>query len=151
MRGFVWGAAAAMALLAGSPAHAAAVVDCDEAASAWNIVEPWEKNTRSFYNGQVRVAYLDTGGEPACCSAQLLVIFPDHSDVSAQGACKLVRKTKDTGFAGIDFAGIKTSYDAHKGLLITIPYTTMSDDGSRAIPASVHVRLDLDRGTLVPE
>ena len=32
------------------------------------VMEPWEQNTRTFYNGQVRVAVVDTDGEPACCS-----------------------------------------------------------------------------------
>jgi hypothetical protein len=143
MRGFVVGLTA-LILLSGT-AHAAAVVDCDWAASARNIVEPWEKNIRTFYNGQVRVAHL----EPACCSAQLLVVYPDHSDVDTQGSCKLVRARKDAGFASIDFAGLRSIYDAKKGLLIVIPYTTMSDD--KAMTGTAKVRLDLDKGTLIVE
>jgi len=146
MRAFVAGLAA---LLLSGTAHAAAVVDCDWAAEARNIVEPWEKNTRTFYNGQVRVAHLDTGGEPACCSAQLLVIYPDHSDMNTQGSCKLVRQRADAGFASIDFAGLRSSYDAKKGLLIVIPYTTMNDD--KPVPGSAKVRVDLDKGSIIVE
>jgi hypothetical protein len=143
----IWFAAALVFIT--SEAHAAAVVDCDWAAGAQNIVEPWEKNIRTFYNGQVRVAHLDTGGEPACCSAQLLVIFPDHSDMNTQGTCKLVRLDKDRGFSSIDFAGLKTGYDTKKGLLIVIPYSGW--DGEKTTPGTAKVRLDLDRGTLVVE
>ena len=149
MRGFVVGMLAGCAALMGGTAQAVAVADCDWAANAQNIVEPWEKNSRTFYDAQVRVANLDTGGEPACCSAQLLVIFPDHSDMNTQGTCKLVRATKEMGFFHIDFDKLRATYDARKGLLIAFPYSTSIDD--KPTRGTAKVRLNLEAGTLVAE
>ena len=68
-------------LAAAAPATAAGLkaINCsdDEAtAGARNIVEPWEKNSRTFSSGHIRIALLDTGGEPVCCAQHLLVTYP---------------------------------------------------------------------------
>ena len=49
-------------LVLASAAHASAqsVEDCDWRASAQALIEPWEDNTRTFANGDVRLAVTDT-------------------------------------------------------------------------------------------
>ena len=90
------------------------------------IAEPWEKNTKSFSNGKIRVAVLDTY-EPAAASWHLLVISPSGMDEGDGRACHVVSESKGTGFGGIDFATLKTTYDTKKGLLLTFTYRTNID------------------------
>src|SRR5690606_20380504 len=67
--------ATALALLAPA-AMAQVITDCDWIGNPANIAEPWEINTRTFANGNIRVARLDTGGEPVCCASHLLILSP---------------------------------------------------------------------------
>ena len=64
--------AAATLTLSVFSANAASVKDCgdDYKANVQNLAEPWEKNTQTFLNGSVRIAVVDTGGEPVCCSTE---------------------------------------------------------------------------------
>jgi hypothetical protein len=144
-------AAAVVAFLAAAlPAHAVQVRDCDYAADVRSIAEPWEKNTRSFYEGNVRVALLDTGGEPVCCSVHLLVLAPDKNDEMGGRFCKIVGDHDALGFAGIDFARLTTRYDAGRGLLITFPYQ-LYVDGLSSKGGVARVRVNIERGTVSVE
>lgn len=141
----------AAALLAG-PAFAAQVRECDYAADVRSIAEPWEKNTRSFYDGAVRVAVLDTGGEPVCCSQHLLVLLPDHSGPEGmdQGRiCRIVGDREALGFLGIEFQQIRASYDK-RGLVLTFP-VHIYGDGIRNRRSFARVRIDVGRGTVTAE
>lgn len=143
-------ACAAGALVAASPASAVQVRECDETAHPQSIMEPWEKNTRAFYDGHVRVALMDTGGEPVCCSAHFLILAPDKNDELGGRLCRLVGDKEALGFAGIDFARLTTRYDAGRGLLITFPYQ-LYVDGIRSRSGIARVRVNLDRGTVAVE
>jgi hypothetical protein len=136
--------------IAALPAHAVQVRDCDYAADVRSIAEPWEKNTRAFYDGNVRVALLDTGGEPVCCSVHLLVLVPDRNDEMGGRFCKIVGDHEAMGFAGIDFARLTTRYDAGRGLLITFPYQIYVD-GLSSKSGVARVRVNLERGTVAVE
>src|ERR1700733_8858708 len=112
------------AVLIACPAAAAVVSDCGDAANPANIVEPWEANSRTFAKGDIRIAYLDTGGEPACCSGWLMVLYDEHpKDEPEYRACKLVGQSQGLGFEGVDFKAIKASYDPRRGLLLSVPVT----------------------------
>lgn len=146
-------AAAAFAALAlASPVAAASVRPCDGVTeAAFNIVEPWDANSRTFYQGRVRVASLDTGGEPACCSAHLLIVFY-ASDDPESFTCRLVSDRDRTGFAGIDFSTIKSSYDPKRGLLLTFGYSVMpSDGGPTPRRAMTKVRVNVPAGAVAVE
>ncbi|MBI1405660.1 MAG: hypothetical protein GC145_05995 [Caulobacter sp.] len=138
-----------------SPGLAATVRDCDGYTdSAANIVVPWEENSRTFYNGQVRVAVLDTGGEPACCSAHLLILFYNEPEDEPGGmVCKLVSDTGTSGFAGIDAASINSRYDPARGLLLSFRYAVFpaDGDGARTVPGTAAVRINLARGTVTAQ
>ncbi|MEI9888652.1 MAG: hypothetical protein WDN08_19565 [Rhizomicrobium sp.] len=152
MRRFVFGCLALLAMTV--PAAALSVIDCSDdesTAGARNIAGPWEKNTKLFYNGQVRVALMDTGGEPVCCSTHLLVLSPaGGGDEPEYQACHLVNDHEGMGFVNIDFAKIAAAYDAKKGLLITIPYSLYKDDGTTK-PGVGKVRVNLKAGTVAVE
>lgn len=152
MRRFVLGVLFLCALA--TPAAALSVMDCNDdqsTASAANIAPPWEKNTRLFYNGQVRVAVMDTGGEPVCCSLHLLVLSPaGGQDEPEFTACHLVNDHEGMGFVGLDVAKLTAAYDPKKGLLITIPYRLYKDDGGTK-PGTGKIRLNLAKGTVTVE
>lgn len=149
MRGFLGGLIVA-AVLSG-PAQAASVHDCDETANAGNIVEPWEKNSRTFYNGQVRVAYLDTGGEPVCCSGHLLVAIPgDDNEPGGGQTCFVVSDHDTLGFMAIGFDKLSTSYDPNRGLLIAFPFERYID-GIRSTKGTAKVRVNIAKHSVTVE
>lgn len=142
----------AVAMAAASRALAATVRDCDGVTdAAYNIVEPWEANSKTFYQGKVRVAWLDTGGEPACCSSHLLVMFyVESNDEPPSLVCRVVSADGKSGFAGIDFTSLKSSYDPRKGLLLTFGYTAFPPGGEGTTPGhgSARVRMNLASGAV---
>jgi hypothetical protein len=142
--------ASAALIAAMLPATAAEVRDCDFAASLQTLVEPWEKNIRTFYDGKVRVARVDTWGEPACCSTHLLIMIPNNDPTEHARICKVVGDKGTNGFQDIQFNRIKTRYDAGRGLLIEFPYKRYVD-GVRFQPGGARVRVNLERGTVTVE
>lgn len=155
MRRIGLGFLAVLAALASvAPAGAVAVRACDdgnETAVVTNIVEPWEKNTKRFYNGQVRVALLDTGGEPACCSLHLLILSPGVAkDEPPFTACHVISEHDNFGFGNIDFDKLTVAYDPKKGLLITFSMIVSNGDDVQK-PGVAKVRLNLAKGTIAVE
>ena len=141
----------ATAMLLGGAANAAVVRECDETASAGNIVEPWSENSRTFYKGQVRVAYLDTGGEPVCCSGHLLVTLPYNDNEPGGGqTCFLISDHDRAGFMSIDFAKLAASYDSDAGLLVSFPYE-LYIDGIQSKKGIAKFRINLARHSVAIE
>ncbi|MEJ0026897.1 MAG: hypothetical protein WDN01_12795 [Rhizomicrobium sp.] len=152
MRHLILAAIAFLALAA--PAAALSIRDCadDQAtASAWNIAEPWEKNTKVFSNGNVRVALIDTGGEPVCCSMHLLVLSPNTDEQAEDRSCHLINDHEGLGFVGIDFARLSASYDPKKGLLISFPYALYNDEGGPQKQGLAKLRINSANGTVTAE
>jgi hypothetical protein len=145
-------AAASIVVCLATPALAVNVIPCgdDSAAHVAAIMEPWEKNAKLFYNGEVRVALTDTGGEPACCSQHLLILAPDPQSEDGGRACFVVNDHGDLGFAGIDFAKLAARYDAGKGLLITFPYT-LYNEGNPGKGGIARVRVNVAKATAAAE
>jgi hypothetical protein len=150
---------AALAFAAGlvalaSPAAAVTVRPCDGSTDlAMNLVEPWEGHSWAYYGGRVRVAVLDTGGEPACCSSHLLVMFADEDEPGGGMVCRIVSNDGSTGFAGIDPRSLRTAYDARRGLLVSFGYSYFPPDGDgSATQAGVgRVRINLAHKTVTAE
>jgi len=147
---------ACLALLAmAAPAAAVSVTNCpdDEAtADARNIVEPWEKNTKTFSSGNVRVALLDTGGEPVCCSVHLLVLNPGGGSEGGDEyrECHIINDHEQMGFVSIDFAKIAASYDPKKGLLLSFPYE-LYNEGNPGKKGVAKVRVNSKTGDVTVE
>jgi hypothetical protein len=139
-----------MTLAASAPAVAVEVRECDWAASVQSLAEPWEQNARAFYNGQVRVALIDTGGEPVCCSMHLLILAADKTSEMGERMCRLVSNANKMGFESIDFARLSARYDTGRGLLITFPFR-LYVDGISHRNGVARVRVNLERGTVAAE
>ena len=144
--------AAALLVGAALPAAATQVRNCDYAANVTAIAEPWERNTRAFYNRNVRVALLDTGGEPVCCSQHLLILMPDRATPEGMDEgriCRVVGDHDAMGFLGIEFQRMRSWYD-RRGLLLEFPVQVYGD-GVRNFRRIVRIRIDTARGTVTPE
>ena len=146
---------AAMTLMAlAAPASALSIRDCSDdqaTASAWNLAEPWEKNTKLFSKGDIRVALVDTGGEPVCCSMHLLILSPNKDEQAEYRSCHLVSDHEGLGFVAIDFASLSASYDPKKGLLISFPYALYNDEGGPQKQGVGKVRINSADGTVTAE
>jgi hypothetical protein len=104
--------------------------------------------TKSYSGGKIRIAHVDTDGEPVCCSAHLLVFIP-NPEIGSQCFAVSQRAAKDSegplGFNSVEFNRIKVFHGRDHGLLLKVPYTLYGTGGGRK-PGSANVRVDL-RGT----
>jgi len=137
-------------------ATAQAITECDWIGNPANIVEPWEDNSRTYANGNIRVAWLDTGGEPVCCSSHLLILMPsgDGSNEPIYRQCRVASARPGEGFFSVDVAGINASYDPAKGLLLSVPighWHQGMETGAPAIPDRMELRINQATGTVAFE
>lgn len=104
-----------------SASQAQSLLPCDGwQASARNLSEPWEQSTRTFANGAIRLAVLDTI-EPAAGAFYIMVISPPYDELGSR-ACHLVAEDGGSmGLAGVQFSGTDASYDPARGLTVTVP------------------------------
>ena len=140
-RAFALGLLAALAVAA--PAVAVTQRGCDTfEANARNLVFPPELSTRSHANGAVRLLWLDTGGEPACCSSHLMVTLPSPEDPG--DLCVLI--SGDPGWTHIDLAQARAAYDPATGL--TLRMAVGAFDGNRTVAETLSVTIDQQSGTV---
>ena len=130
--GLVTGAAFAAAAGSGS-AQGVNIEECDWINNLLAVVEPWEENSRTFYRGQVRVAFADSV-EPACCWAHLLILMPDPEDEMGLRKCVAVNQSRGMGFSGLEFSQIQASYDPARGLTLTFPYALYNPETGASGP-----------------
>ncbi|MBU2992607.1 hypothetical protein Q4555_08140 [Octadecabacter sp. 1_MG-2023] len=102
-----------------APVAAQTAFPCDWQARADAIVEPWEDYSRTFADGKVRVALLDTI-EPAAAAMYLLILHPPYDELSGR-TCTVVGLDEGLGYAGMFFEDLDASYDPATGLTFTIP------------------------------
>ncbi len=121
-----------LALLAlATTATAQTVSECDWRASAANLVEPWQDNSRTFSKGAVRLALLDTV-EPAAAAFHLLVLSPPYDEVGAR-QCRVISGEGGTGFNFIDMKDLRSAYDPARGLTFDIPAGVFLSDGNTVV------------------
>lgn len=131
-------------------APAQVISECGWVASPANIAEPWSEFSRTYANGAIRIALLDTE-EPTCCSFFLLILSPSGV-VEGPGyrACNVLSLGETLGFNGIDFAAITASYDPARGLVLSVPaslwHEGMPPDGSPD-PLTVTARVRINQAT----
>ena len=116
-------------------AHAAAVHSCDHLDSIGNLVG----NVRSFAQGAIRVAHVDTE-EPALAPEHLLIFVAEEP---MGVSCFAVSADADgVGFNSVDMDKLQGSYDPKKGLLLSIPVRVWDDKKPGPKPvSSVKVRV----------
>ena len=131
-------------LVSVTTAHAQTSFPCDWQARADAIVEPWEENIRSFANGEVRIAYLDTI-EPAAAAAYLLVLHPPYDEVGGR-TCTIVGLDEGLGYAGFYFSDIEASYDPTSGLTVSVPAVIYLPEQSFQNSALVRVTINQATG-----
>ena len=141
-------AAVTTLMLSASAAIAANVHNCEDYTSnARSLAEPWEKNTRTFVNGSVRIALIDTGGEPACCSTHLLVLAEDKSDETGGRMCRVISDRTNIGYEWIDFSKIIANYNPSRGLQLAVPVNYYID-GVRHRSEMLRVSVNLQKGVI---
>lgn len=117
--------AAALAVAA-IGAHAQEAVPCDWQARADAIVEPWSEYSRTYANGDVRLALLDTV-EPAAAAFHILILSPPYDEIGAR-QCRTLGLGGGMGFSGVTFDALDAAYDPSVGLIFTLPVASF--DGS---------------------
>lgn len=137
-------AAALIATLVASPVAAQQAFECDWPARADTIVEPWEENSRTFANGNVRIALLDTI-EPAAAAFHLLILSPPYDEVGGR-QCRILSAAPGMGFAGLDFPSLSASYDPAVGLIFTIGAAIYDGDQGVTVPAG-RIRFTLNQAS----
>lgn len=137
-----------VAILATSTSYAQAqsVENCDWVSSAASIVEPWEQNTRTFANGNVRIAALDTI-EPGAGASHLLVLSPPYDELGSR-QCKIVSMSAGIGFSGLDFGSLDASYDPAIGLTFTVGVQVYLPDTGGFTPRTAQFTLNQATGEM---
>lgn len=107
-------------------AQAQEAVPCDWQARADAIVEPWSEYSRTYANGDVRLALLDTV-EPAAAAFHILILSPPYDEIGAR-QCRTLGLGGGMGFSGVTFDALDAAYDPSVGLIFTLPVASF--DGS---------------------
>ncbi len=141
--------AAALAFFA-FPAAAQTVIPCGGwQGAARNIAEPWEANTRTFANGAIRVALLDTV-EPAAGAFYVLVETPPRDELGIRRCGLVAADGGEMGLAGVDFAGVGASYDPATGLTLRFPARRYAPATGGYDPAILAVTINQATGAITP-
>ncbi|MEC7962725.1 MAG: hypothetical protein VX201_05590 [Pseudomonadota bacterium] len=127
-------------------ATAGEVIECDWQAQASNLAEPWEESTRTFANGAVRLALLDTV-EPAAGAFHLLVLSPPYNELGDR-QCRVVTLGGGAGFSGIDFANVAAAYDPSIGLIFNFEAQRFDSDYNDFLPITLEVTLNQATGQI---
>ena len=139
-------------ILASQQASAeASIENCEGPSSVANVTYPWNEATRTFANEKIRIVTVDTGGEPVCCSAHLVILAPDPNNELGDWQCKILSDGRPwQGYQFVDIKNVKSSYDAGKGLLLSIPVERYMD-GVKSNKAMIDVRINQATGSIVVE
>ena len=147
-----------LAAALGAPALAAAqaITECEWIGTPANIVEPWDVNSRTFANGNIRVAWLDTGGEPVCCSSHLLILSSSGNgqDEPIYRQCRVASAQPGQGFYSVDVPGINARYDPSRGLTLSVPighWHPGMENGAGPIPDRMEIVINQATGLVAFE
>lgn len=84
------------------------------------IPEPWEANTRTFANGDVRLTLLDMW-DPANYAVRLMITYVDPERHESEGrACVIISDTDQYGFQNMSLLDMAAGYDPTTGLTFSI-------------------------------
>lgn len=140
----------AVFLALSAPAWAQGVIGCDGwQASARNIAEPWDRHSRLFANGAIRVTLLDTV-EPAAGAFYLMVLAPPYDDLGGRNCGIVGEGDGSIGFAGLFFDQMDAAYDPARGLTLRAPVSRIAPSTGGFDPAILAVTIDQAAGTITP-
>ena len=131
---------------------AAEVRDCvGPETHAWKIAEPWEDATRTFANGEVRIAVLDTV-EPATTPFHLMILSPPRDELGLR-RCRVVSMAVNpagaaSGFAELSLDGMASHYDPNMGLLLDLPAAVFNPVTTGFDPATLRVVVNQATGAV---
>ena len=134
------------ALCLATPVVAQEVADCDWQARADAIYEPWEEFTRTYANGDVRLALLDTI-EPAAGSFHLLVLSPPYDELGGR-QCRTIGLGGGVGFSGIGFEELAADYDPEIGLMFGMQVQYYDDDLADFVSGDLLFSLNQSTGVI---
>lgn len=129
-----------------APASAETVEDCDWRASTHSMAEPWEDNTRTFANGNVRLAVTDTI-EPAAGAFHLVILSPPYDELGGR-QCAVVSANGSIGFSGLTLDGMTSDYDPAIGLTFMIEAGAYDPETGGTIPQTLTVTLNQATGEI---
>lgn len=142
---------ASLSLAVGGASALAAqdVMPCDWRARADAIVEPWDTYSRTYAEGAVRVALLDTV-EPAAAAFHLLILSPPFDELGAR-SCQVVSHSGSLGFAMLGFTEMEAGYDPARGLTLTIPGHLNAPDSGQVSTFDLVVTINQATGQITAE
>lgn len=139
------GTLAALAALS-APASAQSVEDCDWRASLHAMAEPWEDNTRTFANGNVRLAVTDTI-EPAAGAFHLVILSPPYDELGGR-QCMVVSADGTIGFTSLTLDDMTSDYNPAIGLTFTLEAGGYNPETGGTIPQALTVTLNQATGEI---
>lgn len=123
------------------PVMAQEVGDCDWRSSAAALYEPWEEYSRTFANGDVRIALLDTI-EPGQAPVHLLVLSPPYDELGGR-QCRVISHQGQRGFADVDFSTLEAAYDPAVGLIFSVSVKIIEGE----VPQDWRLQFTLNQAT----
>ncbi len=134
------------AIVVSAPVQAQTVSECDWRASAQALIEPWEENTRTFANGDVRLAVTDVI-EPAAGAFHLVVLSPPFDELGGR-QCRIVSANGSIGFAGLTLEAMTSAYDPATGLTLTMQAGAYDPDTGGTLPRTLMVAVNQATGEI---
>jgi hypothetical protein len=130
------------------PTLAQTIEACDWRASIQSLVEPWDapENTRTFANGDVRLAVTDVI-EPAAGAFHLVILSPPFDELGGR-QCQIVSANGSVGFTGLTLDGMTSAYDPATGLTFTIEAGAYDPNTGGTLPRTLTVTLNQATGAI---
>jgi hypothetical protein len=126
------------------PVSALTVSACNEMADVRAVAEPWEANTRTFANGEVRFVVLDTI-EPAAGSFHLVILHPPRDELGGP-MCTMLSVAEGIGFSSMDLGVATATYDPARGLAISLPVGVYNADTAAFDAQSLSLTINQSTG-----
>ncbi len=130
---------------AGGPAPAQELQPCDARSAAPGLSDFGRDDVRTFGDGNILVARLDTG-RPAFAPMRLLILSPPR-DAEGRRQCRLVRLEDGLGFGQLYLSRAGARYDPGRGLTADVPGLILLEDGF-SNPILVHVTINQQSGAI---
>lgn len=144
--GLIRNVIAALLLMLPSIGMSQSVGPCTELTRVDLIAEPWDANTRSFGDGAVRIAVVDTIA-PAI-GAFHLILFSPPLDENDKRQCRVISGTEEYGFGGLSLEGISVDFEPGQKLELKIAAAVFEPDGETFVGKTLLIDVDQSSGEI---